>query len=123
SVPATQNLARHLAARFPKLLLAAYARENPESELPELKKKVAEADFLLLATTARRPLTEAEIGFAQSLFSLGKPALHLAIWNPYHVMTLRQPAFITYGFREPSLLALAQNLAGEPAPGALPVEH
>lgn len=123
TVPATQNLARHLSARFPRLKLLPYNRENPQNSLTELQKKVAEADFLLFATTARRPLAEPEIRLAQTLFSLGKPALHLAIWNPYHAMALRQPAFITYGFREPSLEALAQNLAGEPAPGVLPVEH
>lgn len=46
----------------------------------------------------------------------------MALWNPYHVQVVRQPALITYGWRPPTLEALVEALNGAEAPGKLPVE-
>lgn len=120
SLPTTEHLARHLASAF-DLEVLAYAPENPQSYLPEVNAKALQADFLLFATTTRGFLSEGEIRLGQAIFKLGKPAVHLALWNPYQVMTLGQPALISYGFREPALRALVGVLQGQPAPGNLPI--
>jgi beta-N-acetylhexosaminidase len=80
------------------------------------------ADFILMATTSRTELHPEEVELARTVFGLGKPALHLGLWNPYHARTLGYPALLTYGFRDPSLIALREVLAGGQATGRLPVQ-
>jgi beta-N-acetylhexosaminidase len=119
--PDAETLALALAPRFPRLRVLAYPKEAPEAVLGELQVQATGSAFLLFGTTARGPLSEGELRLGRSLFALGKPALHLAIWNPYHVRALGQPALLSYGFRAPALAALSQVLAGAPALARLPV--
>jgi len=119
--PDAQTLGRALSARFRQLSVLSYPQEGPLSILEELQTRAAGADFLLFGSPTRGPLSEEELQLGQRLFGLGKPALHLAVWNPYHVRALGQPALLSYGFHPPALEALAQALAGAPAPGRLPV--
>ncbi|PZA06287.1 MULTISPECIES: beta-N-acetylhexosaminidase [unclassified Meiothermus] len=120
--PAAQELARRLAERFPGLKILAYPRSKPEAIREGLQAALQEADFILYVTTSRQPLQPGELELARALFSSGRPALHVALWNPYHVMALGQPALITYGWRQPTLEALIEALSGAEAPGKLPVE-
>lgn len=119
--PDAETLALALAPHFPRLRVLAYPKEAPETVLGELQAQAAGSAFLLFGTTARGPLSEGELRLGHSLFALGKPALHLAVWNPYHVRALGQPALLSYGFRAPALEALGQVLAGAPTLGRLPV--
>jgi beta-N-acetylhexosaminidase len=120
--PAAQELARRLAQRFPKLQTLAYPRQQPQAILASVQAAAKESDFILYVSTTRQQLSHAEAELAQALFALDKPALHVALWNPYHVRVVRQPALITYGWRQPTLEALVEALGGAETPGKLPVE-
>jgi beta-N-acetylhexosaminidase len=119
--PQAEKLAQAMSKHFSHLEVLAFPREHPEFVRHELEKTAKHADFLLYASTSRHSLKSEEIALAKAVFQQGKPALHLALWNPYHVAALDRPALITYGFRQPSLKALAEVLAGKPALGRLPV--
>ncbi|RIH82589.1 Beta-hexosaminidase [Calidithermus terrae] len=120
--PAAQDLARRLKERFPGLRTLAYPRQQPQAVLASAQAAAKESDFILYVSTTRQQLSHAEAELAQALFALDKPALHVALWNPYHVQVVRQPALITYGWRPPTLEALVEALNGAEAPGKLPVE-
>lgn len=120
--PAAQDLARRLKERFPGLRALAYPRQQPQTVLASAQAAAQESDFILYVSTTRQQLSHAEAELAQALFALDKPALHVALWNPYHVQVVRQPALITYGWRPPTLEALVEALSGAEAPGRLPVE-
>ena len=119
--PTAEELAQALTRHFSHLEVLTFPREHPEYALAELEKAAHHADFLLYASTSRHPLKENENQLAQAVFQQSKPALHLALWNPYHFAALNQPALLTYGFRSPSLNALAVVLAGKPVVGKLPI--
>lgn len=99
--PAAQDLARRLKERFPGLRALAYPRQQPQAVLASAQAAAKESDFILYVSTTRQQLSQAEAELAQALFALDKPALHVALWNPYHVQVVRQPALITYGWRPP----------------------
>lgn len=63
---------------------------------------------VLLATTGRWALSPVQRQLAEAL--RGRPALHLALWNPEHVTALGLPALVTHGFRAANLRALAERL-------------
>lgn len=111
-----QALAQLLSSAFQTELLT-----YSEDALPALSLAASRADFLIFASHTRDDLSAADQTMARAVFALGKPALHLALWNPYHARTLGQPALLTYGFRQPSLTALLEVLSGKPARGRLPV--
>lgn len=120
--PAAQELAHRLQERFPHLQTLAYPRQQPQAILASAQAAAKESDFILYVSTTRQQLSHAEAELAQALFALDKPALHVALWNPYHVQVVRQPALITYGWRQPTLQALVEVLSGAEAPGKLPVD-
>lgn len=99
--------------------MLTYPADQPLAVWPQIE--TTSADFWLHATTSRTTLHPQELELSQRLFALGQPALHLALWNPYHVQVLQKPALLSYGFREPSLKGLVQVLAGAPAQGRLPI--
>jgi beta-N-acetylhexosaminidase len=117
---AISTLAGKLMRIFPNLSSFVYLDANPSLVMPKLKETIEGMDFVLLATVGRSGLSEPEAELLRQAFDLGKPALHLALWNPYHVAALRKPALITYGFREPTLDALVEVLSGEEPRGKLP---
>lgn len=120
-----QTLAGHLSLRFERLTLLGFQRGSPKVATQQLTSAIHSADYVLYASTSRRPLDDSEHALARRIFdlslSLGKPALHLALWNPYHVATVGQPALISYGFRTPSLEAIAEALGGREVLGKLPI--
>lgn len=117
---AVSEFAKRLKKRFPKVHLFVYDPKNATEYLEPLEEAAQKADFLLVASVGREPLNPAEARLLRQAFRLGKPAVHLALWNPYHLLALKQPAFISYGFRAPTLEALVQVLAGTEARGKLP---
>ena len=51
-----------------------------------------------------------------------RPALHLAVWNPFQVLDVAAPALVTWGYAPGALDALRAWLHGDaPAPGRAPV--
>lgn len=117
---AISTLAGKLKRIFPNLSSFVYLDTNPNMVLPKLREVIEESDFVLFATVGRSGLRDDEAELLRQGFVLGKPSLHLALWNPYHVAVLRKPALITYGFREPTLDALVEVLSGEEPRGKLP---
>ncbi|WP_293914906.1 glycoside hydrolase family 3 N-terminal domain-containing protein, partial [Deinococcus sp.] len=65
---------------------------------------------VLLATTGRWGVPEVSREVARHL--QGRPALHLALWNPDDAGVLGLPAVVTHGFRPVNLNALAAALSG-----------
>ncbi|HEU4742734.1 MAG TPA: glycoside hydrolase family 3 N-terminal domain-containing protein [Meiothermus sp.] len=116
-----ERLLRYLRAEFPRLSLLTYPPAARSVQTRVIQEAHA-ADFILMATTSRTELHPEEVELARTIFGLGKPALHLGLWNPYHARTLGYPALLTYGFRDPSLIALSEVLAGGQATGRLPVQ-
>lgn len=62
---------------------------------------------ILVTTTRAR--------FGRQAFANWRPGLHLALWNPFHVLDVDAPAVMTCGFAEPALEALAAWIRGERA--------
>lgn len=117
---AVEGFATFLKTKFAKVSQFVYDPKNPTEFSGKLEKAAAKADFLLVISVGRDPLDAEEAKLLRHAFKLGKPATHIALWNPYHILTLRQPAFVTYGFRVPTLEALVKVLAGAGAKGMLP---
>lgn len=120
--PTAEKLSAALRQNFNNLEVLAFPRDYPLSVISALEKAAPKTDFLIYASTSRGTISEEEQALAQRIFALDKPALHLALWNPYHILKFDQPALVSYGFRGPSLEALASVLAGQPALGKLPFE-
>jgi beta-N-acetylhexosaminidase len=59
---------------------------------------------ILASTTRRRYGPAARAGF--------RPALHLALWNPFMALDIDAPALMTYGLAQPALDAAAAWLSG-----------
>lgn len=71
--------------------------------------------FTILASTSR-------LRYGPHARATWRPALHLALWNPYQALDIAAPALMTYGFAAPGLDAVAAWLAGDlEANGRCPV--
>ena len=64
----------------------------------------------LIVTTSRTRPGEEEVRFLKQAFSAAELAVHVALWNPYIVADLPQPAVVSYGFQIPSLKAVVAAL-------------
>jgi beta-N-acetylhexosaminidase len=117
---AVGDFADLLKVKFPNLTQFVYDPKNAEAFVGQLEAAAAKADYLLVVSVGRGGLGAEEATLLKHAFTLGKRATHIALWNPYHILTLRQPAFITYGFRQPTLQALVSVLGGQTARGTLP---
>ncbi len=69
-------------------------------------------------------MADAEVAFAREVMRAAPRALHVALWNPYHVLDLPGPALVAFGFRERSARALARALSTGQAHGtpSVPLE-
>jgi len=117
---AVADFAKMLGKRFPKVSQFVYDPGRAEEYVEKLEAAAGKANFLLVVSVGRDPLGSGEAKLLKRAFGLGKPATHIAMWNPYHILSLRKPAFLTYGFRKPTLEALVGVLAGSEARGKLP---
>ncbi|MDP5009346.1 MAG: beta-N-acetylhexosaminidase, partial [Glaciimonas sp.] len=74
-----------------------------------------DARTVVLASTTR-------MRYSEQVRNSWHPALHLALWNPFHAFDIAAPALITYGFATPALEAVSAWLTGQTeAKGILPV--
>lgn len=117
---AVEDFAKLLAEHFPRVKQFVYDPKQAGEYTEKLEQAAGKADFLLVVSVGRSPLEEAEASLLKRAFAVGKPATHIAMWNPYHILKLKKPAFLTYGFRKPTLEALVKVLAGSEARGKLP---
>jgi beta-N-acetylhexosaminidase len=117
---AVKDFTRLLQTRFARVSQLVYNPQKAEASTSELEKAAAKADFLLVVSVGRGSLSPQETRLLKQAFALGKRATHIALWNPYHILSLRKPAFVTYGFRTPTLNALVKVLGGVQAKGRLP---
>lgn len=118
--PTLRRLGAVLSEAFAEVTTLPYPRETPLSVLDD--PRLADADLVLFVTASRWALDPDEVELARRVARLGPPALHIALWNPYHAARLDLPALVTYGFRDAALLALRDVLLGAPAEGRLPVD-
>ncbi|MCS7068379.1 MAG: beta-N-acetylhexosaminidase [Meiothermus sp.] len=117
---AVEDFLQLLKTRFAEVNSFVYDPQKAAEFTGELEKAATKADFLLLLSVGRGGLGPQEAHLLKHALTLGKRASHVALWNPYHILSLRKPAFVTYGFRTPTLKALVRVLAGAPAQGRLP---
>ncbi|MDX2008341.1 MAG: beta-N-acetylhexosaminidase [Meiothermus sp.] len=117
---AVGDFAKLLEAKFPNVTQFVYDPKSAGEFADKLEAAAAKADYLLVVSVGRGGLGAEEAGLLRHAFRLGKRATHVALWNPYHILTLRQPALVTYGFRQPTLHALVGVLGGQAARGKLP---
>jgi|UniRef100_A0A7C3DK02 beta-N-acetylhexosaminidase len=117
---AVKDLADLLETRFARVSQFVYDPQQADAFKSGLEQAAARADYLLVVSVGRGSLSEAETRLLKHAFTLGKRAAHIALWNPYHILSLRKPAFVTYGFRAPTLRALVKVLGGARARGSLP---
>ncbi|WP_027881309.1 beta-N-acetylhexosaminidase [Meiothermus rufus] len=117
---AVAELAHLLEARFALVHSWVYDRHKAGAEMSRLEEAALGADYVLVVSVSRDSLSPEEARLLRRAFALGKPAAHIALWNPYPILSLRQPAFLTYGFRTPTLKALVRVLAGAQARGRRP---
>ncbi len=117
---AVEDFARLLKTRFNRVSQFVYDPKTANDFGSELEKAAAKADYLLVVSVGRGTLSTQETQLLKHAFTLGKRATHIALWNPYHILSLRKPAFVTYGFRTPTLKALVRVLGGVRARGRLP---
>ncbi|WP_228124704.1 beta-N-acetylhexosaminidase [Glaciimonas soli] len=75
----------------------------------------ADGRITVLASTSRAR-------YSEQVRNSWRPALHLALWNPFHAFDIAAPAVMSYGFAPPALQAVSAWLTGEiEAHGQLPV--
>jgi beta-N-acetylhexosaminidase len=106
-VPRGEEVASALRAVFPNLWVALH--DDSAGPALELLSRLPNA-LVLLATTGRWGVSDVSRQVAQAL--QGRPALHLALWNPGDAGALGLPAVVTHGFRPVNLNALAAVLSG-----------
>jgi len=114
------DFARLLKTRFARISQFVYDPKKADEFRSELEKVATKADYLLVVSVGRLSLSPQETQLLKHAFTLGKRSTHIALWNPYHILSLRKPALVTYGFRTPTLKALVKVLGGVQAKGRLP---
>lgn len=121
SATPAETLAKALGAAGYAVTRAFYEAEGLEGTRTMVLEYASRSDLTLFASTARIRMGEAEIAFAREVMGAAPKALHVALWNPYHVLDLPGPALIAFGFRERSARAVTRALSTGGAPGTPPV--
>lgn len=108
-IPA-EKVAAMLATLYEvETLTFSAAQELDWSTLPQ------DGRYVILASTVR-------LRYGEQARRTWKPDLHLALWNPFHMLDIQAPALVSYGFADPAIAAVRAWLAGEiVAAGRIPV--
>jgi hypothetical protein len=77
---------------------------------------------VLFVSASRTRLKEQEIGLAQMLARSSQTFIHIALWNPYNIHYLPQPAILSFGFQETALTQVVSLLLGAVSKATLPFE-
>ena len=109
-----EALARRLEAYGFRVRRVFYDRDAPDAAdaLQE-----GARDTTLFVSTARTRMADVEVTFARAARAAANRFVHVALWNPYHVQDLPGPAVVSFGFRDPSVEAVAEVLLRGRAPG------
>jgi beta-N-acetylhexosaminidase len=116
-----ETLARALEGAGYAVTRVFYSVNASDEETTETLARAAQGELTLFASTARTRMAEAEVNLARQVARAAPRFLHLALWNPYHVLDLPGPALVAFGFRERSARALVHALFTGEAPGVSPV--
>jgi beta-N-acetylhexosaminidase len=121
--PVALAVYRHLLAAWPRCSLFGYPALRPLEAAGAVLQAARRAERVLWLSCGRLRPADEERELAREVFRFAPSLVHLAVYNPYSVLDIPGPALLTYGFREPSLRALAAALR-DPAAcrGALPIE-
>ena len=117
-----QMLAELLSDQGFEVTKAFYDRDDIAETRASILEKVAKGGTVLFVSTSRTRMGEAEKSFALEVAAKASNFLHVALWNPYHVLDLPQPALISFGFRESSVQAVLEVLTGGEVLGKLPID-
>ncbi len=95
------------------------ASAGPRQEA--LDAALQDAQALVFVSGGRLPLTPAAVAAAHDVFeraeAAGVPPVHVALWNPAHVLALPGPALVAFGFRPDAVAAVVEALQSGAAPG------
>jgi hypothetical protein len=61
------------------------------------------SDMVLFVSASRTRLKDDEVALAQVLAGSSKHFIHIALWNPYSIQNIPQPASVSFGFQEAAL--------------------
>lgn len=116
-----QMLADFLKDKGFEVVRAFYDREEIAKTRASILEKVA-GNTVLFISTSRTRMGEKEKAFALEVANGAEKFIHVALWNPYHVLDLPKPAVISFGFWESSVRAVLEVLTGGEIWGQLPIE-
>lgn len=99
----------------------SYNPKAPVQDEARILTTVAQSPATLFISASRTRMSQTEVAFANTVARQAQQFWHIALWNPYHVSDLPEPAVISFGFWPVSQEAALDVLLGAPARGTLPV--
>jgi beta-N-acetylhexosaminidase len=96
----------------------AHFYTNDPFDSPTLPDKTL-GQFIFVSASRTR-LFAGEIELAQTLAKRSKEFIHIALWNPYNIQHIPQPAILSFGFQEAALNQVVNVLLGAKSEGKLP---
>jgi beta-N-acetylhexosaminidase len=99
----------------------SYDAKAPAQDEARILMTVAQSPVTLFISASRTRMSQIEAAFANTVARQAQQFWHLALWNPYHVSDLPEPAVISFGFWPVSQEAALDVLLGAPARGTLPI--
>ncbi len=119
----TSTLGKRIKARHPKTFETIMPLQPSDAEVERLLAKAREAEFLVIGTYNAH-LYEPQAKAVNALLGLGKPAVVVALRNPYDLAVLpsAKTYLAVYGYRDSNVEAAVKVIFGEITPkGRLPV--
>jgi beta-N-acetylhexosaminidase len=120
SSPAEQFIQLLKAKGFTVTVLS-YDPRVPAQDEARILTAVAQSPVTLFISASRTRMCQTEVAFASTVARQARQFWHIALWNPYHVSDLPEPAVISFGFWPVSQEAALEVLLGAPARGTLPI--
>jgi beta-N-acetylhexosaminidase len=121
TVMPVRELVAALEAQGLSVTQVLYDREALEADRIWVLEKVRETKVVIFVSTSRTRMAETELELAAAVATGAARFIHVALWNPYHVLDLPGPALVSFGFRPRSARAVAEALVSGEATGSLPV--
>ena len=115
--PPVEKLIEELTAQGFTPTRAPYNRDALGEGRSSILEAAQETPVTFLVSASRTRLGEGERGWGLELARTSKRFVHLVLWNPYCALDLPGPALVTFGFRDPSLKAVARALVTGEATG------
>jgi beta-N-acetylhexosaminidase len=100
------------------LNIKAQFYSNDPFDSSKLPQKLSEQ--VIFVSASRTRLASEEIELARSLAKQSKDFIHIALWNPYNIQHIPQPAILSFGFQDAALQQVVNVLLGAASKGSLP---